>query len=825
MKKIITLICWTTLFSNKVSAQQSVARQWIDTMLQAIREDLARPNVQARNLHHVTIAMYEAWAVYDPLATQYLLGKTVYNYNCSFGGFTPVSPTGISESCNMAISYAAYRILLKRYSLSPNAATSISRLHNLMKTLNYDTSIKTVNYSTGSAADLGNYIAQEVLAMGLVDGANEANNYQNIDYAPVNGVINTELAGNPNMYNPNRWQPLFNPSSLDQNGNPINSTQKFEGAEWGRVNPFALPPPTNYSRNGKIYPVYYDPGPPPMLDTVNFSDSSSYYFNRGHAMVAVWGGHHTPDDNVMWDISPRSKGNVQSLPTTRAATLNFYNFFDGGDPGLGYTVNPITGMPYTQQFVKRGDYTRVVSQYWADGPTSETPPGHWFKIYNEISDNPSFVRKYEGTGPVLGKLEYDIKAYFTLGGAMHDAAISAWSIKGWYDNPRPFSMIRKMDRYGQSTENTMPRYHAGGLPVIPNYIEQITATDPLVGFGNINLNKMKVKSWIGFGNIGNPSTDYAGVDWLPAENWMPYQRRTFVTPPFAGYVSGHSTYSRSAAEVLTYITGSEFFPGGLYEFNIAANSNFLVFEAGPSTNIKLQYATYRDASNESSLSRIWGGIHPYFDDMPGRIIGVQIGTRAHFQAASYFTGAILPVYFSMMQATEQQCKVKIAWSSVEQSAVRHYRLWKSTDGVLFNTILGTFAPGKHEYSFLDLLPNDHNYYRIEIINADGSSRWERIMHMNMKKCSSNLPFVVSNIYPNPTKSTATFSIANNCSSTKQIDILLFNANGSLLKQQKNIVNVGQNQINIDVATLTSGHYFVRVQTATQQIKTMHLIKD
>jgi hypothetical protein len=211
--------------------------------------------------------------------------------------------------------------------------------------------------------------------------------------------------------------------------------------------------------------------------------------------------------------------------------------------------------------------------------------------------------------------------------------------------------------------------------------------------------------------------------------------------------------------------------------------------------------------------------------MPGRIIGVQIGTRAHFQAASYFTGAILPVYFSMMQATEQQCKVKIAWSSVEQSAVRHYRLWKSTDGVLFNTILGTFAPGKHEYSFLDLLPNDHNYYRIEIINADGSSRWERIMHMNMKKCSSNLPFVVSNIYPNPTKSTATFSIANNCSSTKQIDILLFNANGSLLKQQKNIVNVGQNQINIDVATLTSGHYFVRVQTATQQIKTMHLIKD
>ena len=41
-----------------------------------------------------------------------------------------------------------------------------------------------------------------------------------------------------------------------------------------------------------------------------------------------------------------------------------------------------------------------------------------------------------------------------MGGAMHDAAISAWSIKGWYDYIRPVSAIRGMADRGQSTEPT-----------------------------------------------------------------------------------------------------------------------------------------------------------------------------------------------------------------------------------------------------------------------------------------------------------------------------------------------------------------------------------
>ncbi|MEZ4606084.1 MAG: hypothetical protein R2865_04575 [Deinococcales bacterium] len=86
---------------------------------------------------------------------------------------------------------------------------------------------------------------------------------------------------------------------------------------------------------------------------------------------------------------------------------------------------------------------------------------------------------------------------------------------------------------------------------------------------------------------------------------------------------------------MTLLTGGEYFPGGLGEFK-APKNEFLVFEEGPSVDITLQWATYRDASDQTSLSRIWGGIHPPVDDIPGRIIGAKVGVEAFLKAERYF---------------------------------------------------------------------------------------------------------------------------------------------------------------------------------------------
>ena len=133
-----------------------------------------------------------------------------------------------------------------------------------------------------------------------------------------------------------------------------------------------------------------------------------------------------------------------------------------------------------------------------------------------------------------------------------------------------------------------------------------------------------MKTWRGPDYIEDISKDVAGVGWVLAENWWPYQRYSFATPPFAGYVSGHSTFSTAASEVLTLITGDPYFPGGISEHHFK-KGEFLQFENGPSMDITLQWATYREASDETCLSRIWGGIHPPADDIQGRIIGEKIG--------------------------------------------------------------------------------------------------------------------------------------------------------------------------------------------------------
>ena len=87
---------------------------------------------------------------------------------------------------------------------------------------------------------------------------------------------------------------------------------------------------------------------------------------------------------------------------------------------------------------------------------------------------------------------------------------------------------------------------------------------------------------------------------------------------------------------MTLITGDEYFPGGMGQFK-AKKNEFLVFEEGPTVDVTLQWATYRDASDQCSLSRIWGGIHPPVDDIPGRIIGKQVGIDAYNFAIPYFT--------------------------------------------------------------------------------------------------------------------------------------------------------------------------------------------
>ena len=222
-------------------AEYSVAREWNEVLLEAIRDDFARPTVHARNLFHTSAAMYDAWAVLDPEANTFLLGNTVENVYCPFTKFP--TPSDIEAARKEAISYAAYRLLSHRFANSPGAVESQQRFNNLMINLGYDRNLTSENYESGSAAALGNYIAACYINYGLRDRSNEVDDYENRYYEPSNTPLVVAMPGNPTLEDPNRWQPLTLEIFIDQSGNIIpGATPGFLGPEWGQVYPFALSP-------------------------------------------------------------------------------------------------------------------------------------------------------------------------------------------------------------------------------------------------------------------------------------------------------------------------------------------------------------------------------------------------------------------------------------------------------------------------------------------------------------------------------------------------------------------------------------------------------
>jgi hypothetical protein len=582
----------TVYCGDRPVTDQTIARQWNEELLGAIRRDTPRPTVHARNLYHLSAAMWDAWRAYGGGGSPWLTDESH-------------ATDDAARDRTTAISFAAYRLLAARFQGGPGALVTQAALRARLYALGFDVAFAATDGAAPAA--VGNRIAAAVLSHGLTDGANEEGNYADPTYAPVNPPLVVKLPGTT-MSDPNRWQPLALDLIVTQNNIPLpDKVQAIVGPSWNRVKPFAL------TRDDPDE-VYIDPGPPPQLggtDDAAYKESA-----RRIVELSSW---LDPTDGVLVDISPGVRGNNPL----------------GTNDGTGHAVNPVTGQLYAPNVVPRGDFARVLAEYWADGPESETPPGHWNVIANEVSDAIAELR-IGGSGPALDRLEWDVKLYLTLNGAVHDAAVVAWGLKRKYDSVRPISMVRHLAGRGQSSDSGGPAYAPDGIPLEPGLIEVITAASTAPGQPHEGLagheGEIAIRAW------GGPPADArqrAGVHWMRAVEWMPYQRRTFVTPAFPGFTSGHSTFSRAAAEVMTRFTGSAFVPGGLGEFHAAADA-YLGTERGPSVDVVLQWATYYDAADLAGQSRLVGGIHVSADDFNGRIAGAQVGNGAFERAMEYF---------------------------------------------------------------------------------------------------------------------------------------------------------------------------------------------
>ncbi|MGE0594239.1 MAG: vanadium-dependent haloperoxidase [Vicinamibacterales bacterium] len=139
---------------------------------------------------------------------------------------------------------------------------------------------------------------------------------------------------------------------------------------------------------------------------------------------------------------------------------------------------------------------KVIAEYWADGPNSELPPGHWTEFAAYVVERDQM------------DLNQTVKLYLALANAIFDASIATWDAKREFDYVRPVTAIRHLFR------------------------------------------GKRVLGWAGAGK---------GTQEILGEAWKPFQVPTFPTPPFSEFTSGHSGFSMAAATVLRTFTGSDRF--------------------------------------------------------------------------------------------------------------------------------------------------------------------------------------------------------------------------------------------------------------------------
>jgi hypothetical protein len=224
------------------------------------------------------------------------------------------------------------------------------------------------------------------------------------------------------------------------------------------------------------------------------------------------------------------------------------------------------------------DEQKMIAEYWADGPRSELPPGHW-NLFAQL------IARRGRHGAHGHGLDRDVKLFFALTSAIFDAGCCAWDNKRAFDSVRPITAIRYLFR-GQT-----------------------------------------VRAWAG---------PFQGTRRIDGAAWLPYQPPTFPTPPFPEYSSGHSAFSAAGAEILRLFTGSDRFGGSA---TLPAGSSIVEPGRVPAQDVTLAWATFSDAADEAGMSRRYGGIHFEQGDLDGRATG-RLAARSAWKRAQHYWRAI-----------------------------------------------------------------------------------------------------------------------------------------------------------------------------------------
>lgn len=248
---------------------------------------------------------------------------------------------------------------------------------------------------------------------------------------------------------------------------------------------------------------------------------------------------------------------------------------------------------------------KAIVEFMRDGPRSTGQSGHWLKFAMVVSKRDR------------NDLATDVKLFFTVGNCALDTFIASWDSKRFYDSSRPWTLIR--------------HYYQG----------------------------QTIKGWAGPGQ---------GVTDIQGDNWHPYSPSTFITPPFPGYVSGHSCISGGCAEILKLFTGSDRCgfveprqAGELTEQGFTCRQMQqldgrplaeIIGDEHATCDIMLPIPTFTEAAEMAGISRVMGGYHIQADNIAGLKLGRDVARYIWPKIEAHFNGTAPPKLRSDLQVSK-----------------------------------------------------------------------------------------------------------------------------------------------------------------------------
>ncbi|MEM9547564.1 MAG: T9SS type A sorting domain-containing protein [Bacteroidota bacterium] len=168
----------------------------------------------------------------------------------------------------------------------------------------------------------------------------------------------------------------------------------------------------------------------------------------------------------------------------------------------------------------------------------------------------------------------------------------------------------------------------------------------------------------------------------------------------------------------------------------------------------------------------------------------------------------LPIELDRFKAVAERKGNQVLWSTLSETNSEYIEVQSSPDGLSKWNMIGSVdtkgeSSSTQEYEFFDFDPFKVTYYRLNMVDKDGSSQ---LSHSIQAKRNDEPGSLI--LFPNPVGNVLTVQISHSTSASGTYNII--DISGRQIK--KGIVHLhdGLNTLNINVASFETGLYFLRL---------------